>query len=333
MNVSDFFAFLSVTVTLGVAFVNGWTDAPNAISSCVVTRCISLKKAVILAAFCDFFGSLVMGLFSGKVMQTVVNLAAFGDSGIMPMCASMISVVLWAVTAWYFGIPTSESHALMAALLGAGVAINGNFSAFDLAEWMKVVYGLLLSLVLGFVSGFVISRITVHLFSGCDKQKSDLFFKYSQIAAGSLMAFMHGAQDSQKFTGMFMLVLFGSGRVSDISDVPEWLLLVAPLAISLGTATGGARIIKSVGMDMIKMRRDMGFSADVAGAFCIFISTIFGLPVSTTHTKTSALLGVGALRSLKSVNWGVAVEMIIAWILTFPGCALLSYIITKLFCG
>lgn len=329
---SDFGVFLTVAVTLGVAFVSGWTDAPNAISSCVATRCLSLKKAVILAAFCDFSGSLVMGIFSGKVMETVVNLAGFSSDGISAVCIAMISVVIWAVTAWYFGIPTSESHALMAALLGSGVAVNGSFSSFDPGEWVKVMYGLLLSLFLGFASGFVSSWLTVTAFHGKDKSKSDLFFTRSQIFASALMAFMHGAQDSQKFTGIITLVVTLSGNVVS-DDVSPLILLLAPLAIALGTASGGARIIKSVGIDMIKMRKDMGFSADMAGAFCLFLSTVFGLPVSTTHTKTSAVLGVGAFKSIRSVNWSVAGEMISAWILTFPGCALMSYIITRLICG
>lgn len=328
----DFGVFLTVAVTLGVAFVSGWTDAPNAISSCVATRCLSLKKAVILAAVCDFSGSLVMGLFSGRVMETVVNLTDFSSNGIPAVCIAMISVVIWAITAWYFGIPTSESHALMAALLGSGVAVNGSFSSFDSGEWIKVIYGLGVSILLGFASGFVSSWLTVTAFYKKDKHKSDLFFARSQIIASALMAFMHGAQDSQKFTGIIMLVVSLSGNGFSAVKLSPFILLLAPFAIAIGTASGGARIIKSVGVDMIKMRKDMGFSADMAGAFCLFLSTVFGLPVSTTHTKTSAVLGVGAFKSVKSVNWSIAGEMFSAWILTFPGCALLSYAITRLIC-
>lgn len=329
---SDWFVFITVIVTLGVAFVSGWTDAPNAISSCVVTRSLNMKQAVILAAICDFLGSVVMGVFSGKVTQTIAGLADFGSDGIPAVCAAMISVVVWAVSAWYFGIPTSESHALMAALFGSGVAVSRNLSCFDPAEWVKVIFGLALSLFLGFVSGFISSLLTVKVFAKKDKSKSDIFFSLSQIASSVLMAFMHGAQDSQKFTGILLLVLSMSANHTDTEKAPLWMLLLSPLAIALGTASGGARIIKSVGMDMMKMRRDMGFSADMAGAFCLFLSTVLGLPVSTTHTKTSAVLGVGAYNGVKSVNWGVAFEMFTAWILTFPGCAILSYIITSIFC-
>lgn len=334
LTFSDFSVFLTVAITLAVAFVNGWTDAPNAIASSVATRCLSLRKAVILAAACDFAGSLTMGVLSSKVTQTVVSLASFGSDSAYAsaaLCASMSAVVIWATAAWAFGIPTSESHALIAGLMGAGVAVNGGFSGVDSSEWIKVAYGLILSTLLGFVSGFVFSKATVKLFADFDKTKSNLFFKRSQIAASSLMAFMHGAQDSQKFTGILVLVISLADSQKDIDKVPAWMLLLCSFAIALGTATGGARIIKSVGMDMIRLRRDQGFAADMAGAFCLLLSTVFGLPVSTTHTKTSAVLGVGTARSARSVDWSVAGEMGAAWILTFPGCALLSCIITLIY--
>lgn len=328
---SNLSVFLTVAITLAVAFVNGWTDAPNAIASSVATRCLSLRKAVVLAAICDFAGSSIMGILSSKVTQTVVNLADFGSNGMPALCAAMSAVVIWATAAWAFGIPTSESHALMAGLMGAGVAVNGGFSGINGSEWAKIVYGLLLSTALGFVTGFVFSKITVCFFSDMDKTKSDLFFKRSQIAASSLMAFMHGAQDSQKFTGILMLVISLADNQKDTSETPVWMLFLCSAAIALGAGTGGARIIKSVGMDMIKLRRDQGFAADMAGAFCLLLSTAFGLPVSTTHTKTSAVLGVGTARSLRSVDWSVAGEMAAAWVLTFPCCAVLSYIITLIY--
>lgn len=329
-RISDVSLFITVFLTLCVAFVNGWTDAPNAISSCVVTRCISLKNAVILAAVCDFAGSAAVGIISGKVTETVINLADFGDNGLTALSGAMVSVVLWAVSAWYFGIPTSESHALLAGLFGAGAAVNGNFGSFDINEWIKVMLGLFLSVFAGFAGGYITSNITVRLFKYKDKANSDLFFRRSQLFAGALMAFMHGAQDSQKFAGILCLAIkLSDARNVNVSTLP--ILFVCSAVIALGTACGGSKIIKSVGMDMIKLRRDQGFSADISGAVCLFISTVLGLPVSTTHTKTSAILGVGASKSLKAVNWSVAGEMFAAWILTFPGCAILSYIVTQFF--
>lgn len=328
---SGFAALLTVFFTLAVAFVNGWTDAPNAIASCVVTRSLSLQKAVIMAAVCDFAGAMIIGVFNSKVIMTVANLADFSMNGMPALCAAMTCVVIWATAAWAFGIPTSESHALLAGIMGAGVAVNGNFTGINSAELMKVVSGLILSTLLGFASGFIMSKLTVLIFEKSEKSKCDVMFRRSQIVSGALMAFMHGAQDSQKFAGILSVAVSASGFEFQNSKINRFMILASSAAIALGTVTGGARIIKAVGMDMIKLRRDQGFSADMAGALCLLISTVLGLPVSTTHTKTSAVLGVGASKSIKSVNWSVACEMAAAWILTFPACALMSFIITKIY--
>lgn len=329
----NFSVILTVIITLSVAYVNGWTDAPNAIASSVSSRSINIRSAVILAAVSDFSGSVIIGIFNNRVTQTVMNIADFGNDNrvaLLSLCAAMSSVVLWAVLAWKFGIPTSESHALIAGLSGASIAVNGGFRGININDWFKVVFGLLVSSILGFAAGYIISKITVKNFSNRSKQKTDTLFKHSQIFASMLMAFMHGAQDSQKFTGILMLVATLSG-IQLKSKTPLWMLIMCSLIIALGTATGGEKIIKSVGMDMIKLRKDQGFSADVAGALCLLVSTLLGMPVSTTHTKTSAVMGVGVAKSARSVNWRVAGEMVIAWILTFPGCGLLGWLVTKLF--
>ncbi len=342
MPIGDFFSLifsnfqlcLTVLITLAVAFVNGWTDAPNAIASSVATRCIPMRRAVILAAVSDFAGALLMGLISGKVTETVVSIADFGSDNkcaTVALCAAMCAVVIWATAAWAFGIPTSESHALLAGIMGASVAINRSFAEIDFSQWLKVGFGLVVSTFLGFLAGYVISKITVTCFKNTEKSRADSVFKRSQIAASAFMAFMHGAQDSQKFAGILSLVVSLSTDNGEAVAGGAWTVALCSVAIALGTATGGTRIIKSVGMDMIKLRRDQGFAADIAGAICLLVSTVFGLPVSTTHTKTCAVLGVGAAKSLKSVDWSVPGEMSAAWILTFPGCALLGGIITLIF--
>ncbi len=331
---SDFSVFLTVAITLSVAFVNGCTDAPNAIASSVSTRCMSLKKAVVLAAVFDFLGSVSACLFSRKVTETIIEIASFGKNpkeALISLSAAMSAVVIWATAAWAFGIPTSESHALVAGLIGAGIAANAGFDGMVFGAVNKVAQGLLLSTVLGFFFGFVSSRITVSRFKNIEKTRTDSFFKYSQIASSMLMAFMHGAQDAQKFVGILSLVMSLATDYKEDMSMPLWMIFICSAAISLGTATGGARIIKSVGMDMVKLRRDQGFAADVAGAICLFISTALGLPVSTTHTKTSAVLGVGAAKSVKSVDWSVASEMAAAWLLTFPGCSLLSFAVALIY--
>lgn len=327
-----FIVFLAVGMTLSVSFINGFTDAPNAITSVVVTRTLKLKTAVLFAAFADFFGALVIGLTSGKVTLTISNIVSFGNdvrTSVISIFSAMLSVVIWAVAAWFFGIPTSESHALIAGLSGASVAVNGGFTGIDFSEWKKVLYGLVISLIIGFFAGYFISCITVKLFRTVPKNKSDSFFKYLQIISSFAMSFMHGAQDSQKFAGVLMLII-----VSSNISVPNFrlpIIMLCSVIIALGTAAGGEKIIKSVGMDMLNLRKDQGFSADMAGSVCLLISTLAGFPVSTTHTKTSAIMGVGAAKSIKSVNWRVAAEMVLAWILTFPCCSFLGWLTAIVF--
>ncbi len=324
------FIVFTVVITLSVAFVNGLTDAPNAIASSVSTGCMKLKNAVIVASAADFAGAMTIGLFSSKVSETVINIADFGDDkkyAVIGLCAAMCSVVIWAVTAWRFGIPTSESHALIAGLIGASVAVNGGFTGIDSGELSKVIKGLFVSVVIGFFAGFAVFKLTLFVFKSTDKNSINIFFRYSQIGSSVLMAFMHGAQDAQKFAGILSLVLSATGLKSGSAALP---LAVSSVAIAAGTAMSGERIIKTVGTEMVKLRIDQGFSSDLAGALCLFVSTLLGFPVSTTHTKTSAVIGVGVADDIKSVNLKIAGEMIAAWLFTFPGCGLLGWAITCL---
>ncbi len=327
------FIIFTVVITLSVAFVNGLTDAPNAIASSVSTGCMTLKNAVIVAATADFIGAMTIGAFSNKVFDTVMNIAEFGADkkfALVGLCASMSSVVLWAVTAWLFGIPTSESHAMIAGLIGASVAVNGGFSGIDKSELSKVIKGLFVSVVFGFVMGFAVSKFTTCAFSNDNIKNTNTIFKYSQIGSSILMAFMHGAQDAQKFAGILSLVLSVSGLKSRLDNNPLIPLAVSSVAIAAGTAMGGERIIKTVGTDMVKLRIDQGFSSDLSGALCLFVSTILGFPVSTTHTKTSSVIGVGFADNIRSVNLKIVGEMIAAWLFTFPGCGLFGWAISCL---
>lgn len=326
---------VTVVLTMGVIFVNGWTDAPNAIATCVTTRCMPVRAAVLMAAVCNLLGVLVMTSVSAEVAETIYRIADFGgDSSraLVALCAAMTAIVLWAVAAWYFGIPTSESHALIAGVSGAAIALNGSFHAINGAEWAKVLYGLVLSTVLGFVSGLVIAKLVAFLFRNVRRSRAQSFFRGAQIFGGASMAFMHGAQDGQKFIGIFLLgiSLTGGGNMENVS-IPLWLMVLCAATMSIGTSVGGYKIIKSVGMDMVKLEKYEGFSADLSGAFCLLLSTVTGLPVSTTHTKTTAVMGVGAARRLRRVNWGVVGDMMLAWVLTFPGCGLVGFVVAKLF--
>ena len=327
---------LTVTLTLGVIFVNGWTDAPNAIATCISTRCMRVRPAILLSAGFNFLGVLVMTRINASVASTISNMVDFGGNtheALIALCAALFSIVVYSVTASWFGIPTSESHSLIAGLTGAAIAINNGLGGVNGAEWVKVLYGLVMSLLLGFGSGWLICKLLTRLCARLDRRKANGFFRYAQIFGASAMSFMHGAQDGQKFIGvLFLGMAFCNGQTS-VSGVviPVWLMLLCSTVMGLGTSVGGEKIIKSVGMDMVRLEKYQGFAADLSAAFCLLLSSLFGIPVSTTHTKTSAIMGVGAVKRLSAINYGVVKDMMLTWVFTFPGCGLISFAMAKLF--
>ena len=328
--------FVIIILILGVVLVNGWTDAPNAIATCVSTRSMSPKKAMMMAAIFNFAGVFIMTLISSTVAETIYNMVDFGSDthqALIALCAGLVAIVTWAVLAWFFGIPTSESHALIAGVSGAAIALQNGLSGINFSEWSKVLYGLVLSALLGFILGYIFTKIIEFIFKKFDRRKTIPFFRKAQITSAAAMAFMHGAQDGQKFMGIFLLGIFLANGISGASafTIPVWLLIVISLTMTLGTSIGGYKIIKTVGMKMVKMEPYQGTAADLASATCLLLSSLTGMPVSTTHTKTTAIMGVGASKKLSNVNWNVVKEMSLAWILTFPGCGLLGYLATFVF--
>ena len=337
INISQNFplAIISLLI-LGVVLVNGWTDAPNAIATCVSTRTIRPKNAIIMAAIFNFLGVLVMTIISSTVAETLHSIADFGDnasSALIALCAGMVSIVLWAVIAWLFGIPTSESHALIAGVSGAAIAIQKGISGINVGEWKKVIIGLILSAILGFALGYLVTKIIEKICRNLDRRKTIPFFKKMQIFSGGAMAFMHGAQDGQKFIGIFLLAIELSNGItnSQAISIPFWLMILCSLTMTLGTSIGGYKIIKTVGMKMVKLETYQGASADLASSICLLVSTLFGLPVSTTQVKTTAIMGVGASKRISNVNWKIVKNMLLAWIITFPACGLLGYFTTFIF--
>jgi PiT family inorganic phosphate transporter len=326
---------ITVVLVLGVVLVNGWTDAPNAIATCVSTRSISPKKAILMAAVFNFLGVLVMTMVNKAVAQTIYKMVDFGDNpknALIALCAALFAIVVWATAAWAFGIPTSESHALIAGVTGAAIALQGG-DGINGKEWMKVVYGLFMSSMMGFGIGYLVTKIIGFVCMKMDKRKTSSVFQKAQIAGGAAMAYMHGAQDGQKFMGVFLLGVFlakGQGNITEF-DVPIWLMVLVSVVMALGTSIGGYKIIKTVGMGMVKMGAYQGFAADAAAAISLYTASALGIPVSTTHTKTTAIMGVGAAKRISSVNWSVVKEMVYAWVLTFPGCGLLGYVMAYIF--
>lgn len=344
MSLSEFIRELSaspalwvtVILTLGVILVNGWTDAPNAIATCVATRAMRPRMAIIMAAVCNFLGVFVMTLLSPKVAETIYNMVDFGSNAheaLIALCAAMFAIVVWAVLAWAFGIPTSESHALIAGLTGSAIAMHGNLDGVNGSEWAKVLFGLVFSLAIGFLLGYLVTKLIQRLCRRANYRKANAFFDKGQVVAAAGTAFMHGAQDGQKFMGVFLLGLaLAQGDISAGAEtIPAWLMVLCSLVMAFGTSIGGMKIIKSVGMDMVKLDKYQGFAADIsatAGAAHLFADRHARLHDARQDHRDH---GVGAAKRVRSVNWGVAKEMVLTWLMTFPGCGIIGFLMTKLF--
>ena len=330
MNIS-FFEFLkeailspplltATALTLGVIFVNGWTDAPNAIASCVCSGTLSMRAAVCLAAVCNLFGVLIMTYLNCSVAKNIFDSADFSGSkqGHAALCAAMASVILLAVGAWIFGIPTSESHAIISALIGAALACGAKVHA-------RVIIYTFIGLILSVMGGFIAGYFLFSFMQRREYKKQSL--ERMQILGAILMSFMHGAQDGQKFISIFLVAISLSGGSAGFG-IPPWTAILCSVTMAAGTALGGGRIIRTVGQKMVKLDLKPGVCADIAGSISLFLSTCLGLPVSTTHAKTSAVMGCGFVDA--ELDTRTACEMLAAWIITFPACFIMGYIFTKL---
>lgn len=313
-------------------FVNGWTDAPNAIATVVSTRVLSPRVAVIMATCFNLVGIMFFGSAVASTIANLVNVGT-GSNPLIAICAAQLSIVIWSVSAWKFGIPTSESHALIAGLMGSGIAYNG-ISAFKWGEFEKVLWGIVISTVVGFVASYFVTKLVGALFKHVKRAKANRFFSIGQVVSAALMATSHGAQDGQKFMGVFVLVILLAKNqpIPATVHIDVWIMFLCSLVMAIGTSIGGYRIIKTMGIDMVKLEKYQGFSAEIVASLCMLITTVkSGIPLSTTNTKGTAMMGAGAARRFSDVNWGIAKEMVVAWVLTFPACMLLGYLMTKLF--
>ncbi len=326
MNIGLIIVVLLVCASI---FVNGWTDSPNAIATVVSTRVLRPKIAIAIAAVFNLLGVFLMGSAVAKTTGSIVTIGT-GNEALITLGAAQLSIVLWSVSAWKFGIPTSESHALIAGLMGAGISLNG-MKAFNWDSVIKVLYGLVISTIFGFVLGYIATKAVELLFINVNRRKANKFFSFGQILSASLMAFSHGAQDGQKFVGVLFLALVVGGKYSPSAAIPFWQMLLCSLIMAFGTSIGGYRIIKTMGIDMVKLEKYQGFSAEIVASLSMLIATKFGIPLSTTNTKATAMMGAGATKGIGAVNWGIAKEMIMAWVLTFPACLLLGYLFATFF--
>jgi PiT family inorganic phosphate transporter len=321
---------------IGTIVVNGATDASNAIATAIGTRSIGANAAIAMGAACNFIGLIVMTYLSTAVADTIGGMVNFNGNdhiALLALAAAMLSIIVWGVAAWAFGIPTSQSHSLIAGLTGAAIAVQGGIGGINFGEWVKVLYGLVLSSVLGFAMGWAIAKLIPALLGKVRRKTADSVFGPLQVFAAAFLAVMHGAQDGQKFMSIAMLgISLSLGLGAGVTDqYPFWIMVFCATCMGLGSAVGGKRIIKSVGMDMVKLEKYQGFAASLAAALCILLATLTGIPVSTTHTKTTAIMGVGAAKRLSAVRWGMAKNMVLTWVFTFPGCGAIGFGLAELF--
>ncbi len=310
---------------LAAEFVNGWTDAPNAIATVVSTRVLTPYKALLLASLLN-----TIGAFCGlEVAKTIGKGIVRAEIITLPtIAAAMLGIVIWSTLAWVKGLPTSESHGLVAGLSGAGLAAAGpHVLLWD--GWSKVLIGLAFSTFLGFFGGYSLMFLINRLFVRARPETVRLWFGKLQMVSAAFMAFSHGSNDGQKFIGVFTLALLLGSAIPEFK-VPSWVVLCCAATMGVGTAIGGWRIVRTMGLRLTKLRPVDGFAAETAAAVTITAASAFGIPLSTTHTINTAIVGVGATRRLSAVRWGVGREIVAAWVLTFPVSFGIAWLATKL---
>ncbi|HOL94465.1 MAG TPA: inorganic phosphate transporter [bacterium] len=319
----DWHLLLVLALVLGAEFVNGWTDAPNAIATVVSTRVMTPRAAVVLATFFNMLGTLCGTAVAETIGKGIVDLASMNPDIII---ATMISIILWSCVTVHFGIPTSKSHELVAGMSGAALAVAGP-PALVAAGWVKVFWGLILSSFFGFVISFIMAKCII---AGCREITpctAKFVFGKLQIVSSMLMALNHGMNDGQKFIGIFSMTLVVANVLPHFY-VPLWVILLCAFTMGAGTMVGGWKIIKNVGMRMVDIRPWQGFAAETSASGVIFGASLGGIPLSTTHTITTAIMGVAAAKNIRGVRWNIVGNIVLAWVITFPLCAVLSFLIT-----
>ncbi|MBI3320945.1 MAG: inorganic phosphate transporter [Candidatus Omnitrophica bacterium] len=312
-------------LVLAAEFVNGWNDATNAIATVISTRVLSPLQAIIMAVLFNILGAL-----SGTAVATTIGKGIISPEALdlTTVGGALVSVVLWGVPASYLGLPISITHALLGGLAGAGFAKAG-LGILQWAGWKKVIIGLAFSTFLGFIGGLVLMTLIYRLFARALPGTVRRIFGKIQILSAAFMAFSHGSNDGQKFIGVFSLVLL-LGGVHHTFHVPVWVMLLCAVTMGMGTSIGGWSIIKTMGMKLTKLEPVHGFAAETAAAATIEVASRLGIPLSTTHTICTAIMGVGSTRRFSAVRWGVTRDIVLAWILTFPVCGVIAWAVTTL---
>jgi PiT family inorganic phosphate transporter len=312
---------LLILLALIFDFLNGFHDSANSIATIVSTRVLTPRRAVVWAAFFNFVAFLFFGLHVANTIGKGIIDIAIVDRGVI--FATLIGACSWDVITWYLGLPTSSSHALIGGMIGAALVKVGT-QALVWSGITKTVVFIFVSPILGLVLGTVLGAAVYWACRNTTPRKVDHLFRKGQLLSAALYSMGHGANDAQKTMGIIASLLFSAGLLTGEFHVPLYVVLLCQAAIALGTMFGGWRIVKTMGQKVAKLRPVDGFAAESSAAMTLAISSAFGIPVSTTHTITGSIMGVGSLRRLSAVRWGVAYNIVWAWILTIPAAALIS---------
>lgn len=327
MEYSLIFIVFIVFLALVFDFINGFHDAANSIATIVSTRVLRPQYAVIWAAFFNFIAFL---FFELRVANTI------GKGVIHPeivdpivIFGALMGAIIWNIITWYYGIPSSSSHALIGGLAGSALAKAG-FQSLNTSGFFKILVSIVLSPMLGMFLGFLLMVLVSRLLFRAPVRKVDKAFRKLQFVSAALYSLGHGGNDAQKTMGIIAVLLFSTGHLGPQFHVPLWVVLVCQFAMGLGTLFGGWRIVKTMGMKITKLKPIGGFCAESAGALTLFGATALGIPVSTTHTITGSIVGVGSVTKLSAIRWGVAGRIIWAWVLTIPASAIIAWLTCNL---
>jgi inorganic phosphate transporter, PiT family len=324
---------MTVTIVFLIAlallfdFLNGFHDSANSVATIVSTRVLSPRYAVLWAAFFNFIAFAVFGLgVANTIGKGIVDISIVKNNGLVFIFATLVGACTWDVITWYFGLPTSSSHALMGGMIGAALANSGT----KLLLWkgiIKTVIFIFVSPIIGLTLGLLMGVIVYRLCAKSAPSKVDHIFRKGQLASAALYSLGHGGNDAQKTMGIIFTLLVAAKLLTEKASIPLWVVLSCHTAIALGTMFGGWRVVKTMGQKVAKLKPVDGFCAEAAAATTLFTSSAFGIPVSTTHTITGAIMGIGSLKRLSAVRWGVAGRIIWAWILTVPCAAGVSALV------
>jgi PiT family inorganic phosphate transporter len=322
---------LLTVLVLAVAFdyVNGFHDTANAIATSVSTRALRPEHAILMSATANFLGALA-GTAVAKTISSGIATTPDGDAGQIIVAAALVGAIAWDLITWRLGIPSSSSHALIGGIIGAVIAASGAGALKVDGILGKVVFPLITSPILGVLVGFGFMIVLLNVFKGMHPRKLNDRFRRLQVVSAGFMAFSHGSNDAQKTMGVITLALIAGGLLPADAKIPLWVILLAASAMALGTAGGGWRIIRTMGQRVVKLDPVHGFAAETTAATIILTASQFGMPVSTTHVISSAIMGVGSSDRFSAVRWGVAGNIIIAWVLTIPASGAMAWLAWEL---